>query len=190
MTNRIAAVLLALTTLSGLVACGAPPEPTAQAVDDTSVPFGLLDRDAPPLLTPTGQDTERASLCFVRGDKLAVIDTTLERPANPTTVVDALVEPPKDAGASLRTAIGPPPLVAGIRLEAGVAEIDLRPAITDLAGDEQLLAVAQLVCTLTNQPGIGTVSFTLEGAPIDVPRGDGSLTSAPVSRDDYRSLLD
>jgi spore germination protein GerM len=65
----------------------------------------------------------------------------------------------------------------------------LLPAITELGGDEQLLAVAQLVCTLTARPGVGPVSFTLEGAPVDVPTGDGSLTSGPVSRDDYADLL-
>jgi hypothetical protein len=36
---------------------------------------------------------------------------------------------------------------------------------------------------------VGLVSFTLEGAPVDVPRGDGSVTSGAVSRDDYAELL-
>ncbi len=47
----------------------------------------------------------------------------------------------------------------------------------------------QLVCTFTARAGIGQVAFTLSGAPVDVPRGDGSLTADPVSRDDYAELL-
>lgn len=191
MTRRsVSVVVVALAVAVGLAGCGVPPEPHAQQAEDDSVPYRLLDRDVAPLLPPaTDQNRARAALCFVRDDKLAVIEADLDPPADLNAVVDALIEPPENAGVSLRTAVGPPTLVERVRLEAGVADVDLRAAITDLAGDEQLLAVAQLVCTLTNQRGVGSVSFTLDGAAIDVPRGDGSLTSAPVSRDDYGELL-
>jgi spore germination protein GerM len=82
-----------------------------------------------------------------------------------------------------------PSLVRRVALRAGTAHADLQPALSNLGGTEQLLAIAQLVCTLTHRPGVGLVSFTLDGAPVDVPRGDGSLTAGPVSRDDYADLL-
>jgi spore germination protein GerM len=50
--------------------------------------------------------------------------------------------------------------------------------------DEQLLALGQLVFTLTDQPGIGGVEFSLEGEPVDVPLADGTTQDGPVSRDD------
>jgi spore germination protein GerM len=81
-------------------------------------------------------------------------------------------------------------VVSDVSLEAGVATVDLRPTISALGSDEQLLAVAQVVCTLTGRPGVGPVAFTLDGSPVDIPRGDGSLTNEPVSRDDYAELLD
>ena len=89
----------------------------------------------------------------------------------------------------MRTAVGSPPVVGEVRLNAGVAHVDVLPSISTLGGDEQLLAVAQLVCTLTGLPGVGLVAFTLDGSPVAVPRGDGSLTNGPVSRDDYDDLL-
>jgi hypothetical protein len=189
--SRGRALLALLVTAAVLLgaACGAGPEEDARTWDDESVPFGLLDADVPPLLPPaTAADREQVSLCFVEDDRLVAVAATLDPPIGVDDVVDALRQPPADAR-SLRTAVGPPLVIDQVRLQAGVAEVDLPQAVTELAGDEQLLVVAQLVCTLTSRPGIGTVSFTLAGSPIDVPRGDGSLTSAPVSRDDYAPLL-
>lgn len=87
-------------------------------------------------------------------------------------------------GSSVAAAVGRAAALAG-----GIARVDLRLDISSLGGDDQLLAVAQIVCTLTGRPGVGQVSFTLEGTHVDVPRGDGSLVADPLSRDDYSSLL-
>jgi spore germination protein GerM len=188
--RRPAHWLLVCLLVAMSAACSVQDERRAHAVRDDAVPFGLLDADIPPLLPRvTAVVSEAASLCFVRGSGLAVVEAQLEPPIELADVIDALAEPPETAGSSLRTAVGDPPVVREVRLVAGVARVDLLPAITALVGGEQLLAVAQLVCTLTARPGVGPVSFTLEGSPVDVPRGDGSLTSDPVSRDDYAGLL-
>jgi spore germination protein GerM len=188
MTARsLTRVVLAMLVLA-CGACSVGAEPRAQIADDDAVPFGLLDPDVPPLLPPpTATVTEPVQLCFVQEGALAVVDATLDPPVDLDDVIGALADPPEDG--SLRSAVSDPPLVDEVELVAGVARVDLRPAITALGGDEQLLAVAQLVCTLTARPGVGPVSFTLEGAPVDVPTGDGSLTDGPVSRDDYGDLL-
>ncbi|MGC1513054.1 MAG: GerMN domain-containing protein [Acidimicrobiales bacterium] len=185
----LAPLLLVASLFAG--ACSVQGQGRAQVRDDDAVPFGLLDQDVPPLLPPvTAAVTETVSLCFVDVDGAVVaVDAALDPPIDLPDVVEALAEPPGSAAGSLRTAVGEPPLVRDVRLVAGVARVDLLPAITELGGDEQLLAVAQLVCTLTGRPGVGLVSFTLVGSPVDVPRGDGSLTSGPVSRDDYANLV-
>jgi hypothetical protein len=187
--NRPATSLAALLAVPLLVgACSVRAEQRAQVEGDEAVPFGLLDPDVPPLLPPsTDPSAESISLCFVQDGVLVGVDSPLERPVDLPAIVEALAEAP-DAE-SLRTALGDPPLVREVELVGGVARVDLRPAITELGGEDQLLAVAQLVCTLTGRPGLGLVSFTLEGSPIDVPTGDGSVTSEPVSRDDYADLL-
>jgi spore germination protein GerM len=170
-------------------ACAVDDEQRARVADDESVPFGLLQPDAPALLPPGGAAaTEPASLCFVGDDKLVVVPVALDSPVQPRHLVAALAEPP-DNDASLRTAVGEPSVVRTVRIVAGIARVDLLPAVSNIGSDEQLLAIAQLVCTLTGRPGVGQVSFTLEGTPVDVPRGDGSLTDGPVSRDDYAELL-
>jgi spore germination protein GerM len=79
--------------------------------------------------------------------------------------------------------------VRDVELTGGVATVSLTRAFADVEADAQLLAIGQLVCTLTARPGTGQVRFTLDGTDIDVPRQDGSLTAEPVTRDDYRDLI-
>lgn len=157
---------------------------------DEQVPFGLLKRDAPALVPSTNaRQHEAVTLCFIEGNKLTTVEAQLTTPASLDDVVTALVDPPSTDPRGLRTAIDQAGLVSTVRLQAGVVQVDLNDRVGLLGGDNQLLAVAQLVCTLTLRPGVGQVAFAIGGTPIEVPRADGSLTAGPVSRDDYGSLL-
>jgi spore germination protein GerM len=184
MRCRATALLLVLVLCAG---CTVRAERQARVEDDASVPFGLLEPDAPPLLpTEPGRAGGEVTLCFVRDDEhLTAVSAAISEPADLRAVVAALDRPPGD----LRTALAGASLVRQVTLRAGVAHADLQLALAALGAGEQLLAIAQIVCTLTQRPGVGLVSFTLDGAPVDVPRGDGSLTPGPVSRDDYRDML-
>ena len=77
-------------------------------------------------------------------------------------------------------------LVSGVTgtVTGGIATVELSADFTAASSTDQRAAVAQIVCTLTARPGIGQVQFQLNAKPADVPRGDGSTTSKPVSRDD------
>ena len=188
MRSRIG-VALAATVLVVASGCAVRAQSHAQIHDDDDVPFGLLDADAAPLLATTvPEGSGSVSLCFVEDDHLIVTETRLSAPIEPRSVVRALSEPARSGTTAGRTAVTAG-LLGSVEVRGGVARVDVRPAINELSGDEQLLAVAQVVCTLSGRPGIGQVSFTLEGTPVEVPREDGSLTSSPVSRDDYADLL-
>lgn len=183
--TRTAAVALVVAAVALLGGCALDEERHAQVVPADAVPFGLTEADAPPLLPlPPEAPAATASVCFLEGSALTVVDVAVEQPVDLGQLVAALADPPDDARA-LRTAVGDPSPVRSVGVSGGVAQVDLTPSISTLGGEEQLLAVAQIVCTLTGQPGVGLVSFTVDGAPTDVPRGDGSLTSGAVSRDDY-----
>ncbi len=168
-------------------ACAVPAERRADVIADDTVPFELLEPDAPAALPAAPGETEPVTLCFVRDDRLDPVEHFLPAPVDPLGAVRALALPPTNAG-SPGTAVGDPSLVHGVDVAGGVARVDLGPSIAVLESADQLLAVAQIVCTLTARPGIGQIGFTVDGAPVDVPRGDGSLVAEPVSRDDYRSL--
>jgi spore germination protein GerM len=186
--TRMVGLAVVVVIASG---CGVSAQSSARVTDDATVPFSLLDPNAPPLLpADPGTNSELIAACYVKDGKLTSLPVRLDSPVHLSDAVEALLQLPADAPATLRTAIGDPSPVLDVRLEAGVAHVDLAPSLRELSGQEQLLAVAQLVCTLTSRPGVGRVGFTIDGAPVEVPRGDGSLTDEPVSRDDYASLFE
>jgi spore germination protein GerM len=170
--------------------CAVRAQDEAQTVRDEAVPFALLDPQAPPIVPPaSGPSSEPVALCFVRDNRLVVLSDELAGPVDLRAALDALALPPPDAGPLLRTALTEPSIVRDVRLVGGIARVDLLPHVSALPGDEQLLAVAQIVCTLTARPGVGQVSFTLDGGRLAVPKGDGSLANSPVARDDYAGLM-
>ena len=60
-----------------------------------------------------------------------------------------------------------------------------------MAPQDQRLAIGQIVLTLTNQRGVGQVTFTQAGVPISVLRGGGDLTRPGqlLVSADYSQLL-
>lgn len=187
--HSVQVVAIAALWVGASAGCGVKAESRAHVAPDDDVPFGLLAADAPPIIPPvTAAVTEPVPLCFVSDGRLVVAQDLLEPPVSLVDVVEELAVPPPEPR-GLRTAIGDADLVRSVVLLGGVATVDLRGSIADIGGEDQRLAVAQLVCTLTAQPGVGQVAFTLEGAPIGVPRADGSLVTTPVSRDDYQELF-
>ena len=177
--------------LSVAAGCSVPAQERAQTTRDAAVPFGLLDPEAPPILAPPpGPSSEQVDLCFVREGRIVPAQSVLTAPVTLRAALDALATPPPDAGPLVRTALPDPSIVREVRLVGGIARVDLTPAVSTLPADEQLLAVAQIVCTLTGRPGVGQVSFTLEGARLAVPNVDGSLVTSPVARDDYGALME
>lgn len=179
--------MCALVLVAG---CTVPAQGGAQRARDESVPFALLDPQAPPIVPPaSGSSSEPVALCFVRDGRLVIVSDQVGSPSDLRAVLDALALPPADAGPLLRTALTEPSIVREVRLLGGIARVDLLPEVSALPADEQLLAVAQIVCTLTGRPGVGQVSFTLQGTRLAVPKGDGSLVNSPVARDDYTGLM-
>jgi spore germination protein GerM len=193
MREVVAGAVLALAAVAG--ACGVPVEDLATFRRPESVPFGLLDEaTTTTTAAPTVETTPRPAttpLCFLTPDRRLLV---VQRP-DPTSGVDGAVRlleggptaPERRYG--LTTAVVDTDLVATASASAGVAHIDLTVGFADGGSTDQTLAIAQLVCTLTAQPGVGQVVFTLAGAPVEVPRGDGSLTAGPVTADDYAVLL-
>ena len=168
--------------------CSVPVEESARVQADGAVPFGLLDEEAPALVRPPGEPTADVELCFVAGRSLARVTQPVETSSSPLEVARALAVPPPEP-AGLTTALTDGSLVTGIDVRGGVARVDLAPPVATVGSEAQLLLVAQLVCTLTALPGVGQVTFLLDGTPVQVPTSDGSLTPGPVARDHYAGMI-
>ena len=176
---RICALLMAGLLL--LTGCGVEPE---EHPDELAIP-------APPP-TESGVDADadgpRLTVFFVRGAGLVPI----ERPTasvDETAALDLLTAGPSHSEVfrGLRTALAPQLLTIDQRLPDGITSVAVTRDFTGLSGSNQLLAVAQVVWTLTGLPSTRQVVFVVEGSAVEVPTDDG-LTDQPVGRHDYRSI--
>jgi len=187
-SRPIRMVALAVALSAGSAACGIGAQRAAQVDAAENVPFDLLDPEAPALVQPAGG--EDVTVCLVGDGVITPTPRRLPSDASMLEIVQSLASDVTDAeaAAGLHSALTSDVAIAATTVRRGTAVVDFGAA-PDLIGEDRIVAVAQIVCTLLHQAGIGQVTFTVEGAPIQVPVGDGSLTAEPVTRDDYPSLL-
>lgn len=182
------ALAVAVAVVVALVGCGIEPESEARTLDPESVPFGLLEPEETPPSPPVGERAGAATVevYFVSDGELTAVARRVPDADELGVLVDLLVEGPAagESTAGLRTSLSSGQIEA-VGTSRGTAAVDLTEAFSELSQEDQAAAIAQLVFTLTARPGIGRVGFTLEGEPIEVPRGDGSLTADSLARDDF-----
>jgi hypothetical protein len=168
-------------------ACSVAPESSARRIDE--VPFDLLDPDAPNVAPVSGGRT--VSVCLLRDDRLVVVERQLEADSEFRDVLVSLsATSEEEADAGFESAASGAEDIADVTTGGGVATVDFEATADQTLTPDPLATIAQIVCTLTGQPGVGAVRFTVAGDSIDVPREDGSLTDAAVTRDDYREMFE
>lgn len=176
-----------LIALAG--ACGVPIESRPRPISPDQVPSAL---SVPPSTPPTtdGPGDARFTVYLIDGKSLRPVPRAAADSIGPTTRLEALRAGPtsEEAAAGLGSALNEEVTIRVSQLTGEVAIVDLPPALAALVGSDQVLAIAQLVFTLTEDPAISGVIFTVEGKPVDVPIGDGTLTGRAVGRADFPAL--
>jgi hypothetical protein len=180
MTRR-AVLAVALGLVGGLVAgCGLDQQSAPELITVTATPTGA--GPAPPPRT-----TGVVEVYLVQDGRLVPV---LRPGRTRQDALDRLAEGPSrlEARDGVRTALAPQPLVlAAQRPEPGVVVVDVGPDFAALAGRDQLLAVAQLVWTVTDLCCAEAVQVRLEGRAVSLPT-DSGLTERAVRRADYGSV--
>ncbi|MCB0970648.1 MAG: GerMN domain-containing protein [Acidimicrobiales bacterium] len=169
-----------------VAACGVSAEPDANRIDPSSVPFGLLEAQT---TTTEASSGTPVTIYLLSGDALLDVRRSLPDDGSLADLLELVVTgpTPTEQGLGVTSAVAPG-TVASVQTERGIAEVDLTESFGEIGSGDQLLALAQIVYVLTGQPGIGAVSFTLEGEPIEVPRTDGTASDQPLTRDDFAAL--
>jgi spore germination protein GerM len=204
MRYKLAAFLVAVVVLT--ISCGVPSSSKFTAIDKKNIPFGLSETTAAPTTSTTIAlestttvvqpattiATETVLLFFVAGTQLVPVTQLLPSPASLAQTMSVLeTGPPREFGVGLRTAI-PEGSQSLVNVAGGVVTVDLPTTFFNaMAPQDQRLAIAQIVVTLTNQRGVGQVRFTQNDAPISVLRGGGDLTQPGqlLVSSDYDQLL-
>lgn len=184
-----ALVTMAVVVVGGVAGCGIPADGHLQRIDPATVPFDLLATAPPGTATPqsNGPATE---IFFVRDDHLVTSRRHVVAEVAPVAALRSLfVGPtPAEAARGLATAVPAQTRLISLDLTGPIATVDLSSQFSAVGGSEQVLAVAQIVYTLTASPHINAVRFAINGETIEVPDGSGSLADAPRRRSDYPAV--
>lgn len=167
-----------------LMGCGIPVDSEPEVFDlDLVIP---AEDDAPLL-----GDLVAVSMYLVRNETLVQVTRDLPSPPDPQRILaslfDGATEP--EVRANLRTSIPPGTRVISVSAEEPLLRVDLSQEFAAVGGEEEILAVAQIVLTATSIEGIESVAFELDGLTTAVPLPDGALSIDPVSADDYAALI-
>ncbi len=127
------------------------------------------------------------TLYLIGGERLRAVPRAVVGPVRPADRLDALRAGPtaQEAATGLRSAVDQQATVHVSRVEGTVATVDLPPELADLLGSDQTVALAQIVYSLTDDPALDAVAFTVNGAPASTPVQDGTLIGRPVGRGDF-----
>jgi hypothetical protein len=187
---RLSAVLVAVLLAGGATGCGVRSESEPRPIATQDVPYGLLEAAPATTSTTVRGPIVSVSVYFMQGERLAPVSRTVSQPATVGKAIEALLDGIREDEAilGLRTAINPRTQLLVARTEEGVARVNLSAAFAQGPVQQQIPSLAQVVFTATAIPGVGSVRFTLEGEPVEVPTPDGRTAVGPLGRDDFASL--
>jgi hypothetical protein len=187
---RTAFVALALTA-TATAACGIPRDARPAVIPGGVVNSALAAAEDNPMATGPASQQVVADLFLVQAAHLVKVARTTPR-RDVFDALNLLLTGPTEAefGAGIRTAISPQTTLRSARVDGNTAVVDLSGALVEVGGQEQILAVAQIVLTAMAVPGVEQVRLLLEGQRVEVPRADGNLTSEALRVADYDGLLE
>lgn len=179
----------ALLALAAVVACTTTPaSSTALSTTTTTA--------TPPAVEPTkvyyfldgGDRAGRPGPFLVPVYREVEADDVVAR-----TMVALLAGPTADEAASepaINSAIPAGTSFLGVEISDGLATVDLSPTFDDGGGSFSMFGrLAEVIFTLTQFPEIDSVSFLLNGEPVEVFSNEGIGLDHPQARDDYIDLM-
>ncbi len=194
MIRRLSVLLSGLAVVGALAGCGVPSDREPRALPADEVPADLLAIDPVTTTTtvPVGVST-RVRIFLVGGgggggaERLVPVERPVQAPATVERVLSALISGPDrvEAARGLRSAILPGTIVNSVEVESNLAIVDLVKSNIARNPTDLILALAQMVYSATELPGVGGVRFTLDGERATVPIGSGIQSTAPVGRAAY-----
>ena len=182
---------LAILGLLVVAACGVPQDPAPRVLDASALPEELAIPSTTTTSTEAPVPRQSVYLYFVDGEALSEpVERELATPAGLLASLEALFEGPteEEASAGLTSVIPAETVILGSDLTNGVLQVNLAEgALEQIEGALQSLAIAQLVFTATEIPGVEWLWVLIEGEPRALPTDEGDV-EAPVGRVHYASL--
>jgi hypothetical protein len=182
MTARPFVVFMALVAVAG---CGVTPDDSPRKIDPPRGPFQSVA--SPTTADPTGLVTQ--TLFLVKDEKLVPVVRHLDTTPTLNDLVEVLIAGPTDSerAQGITSALLGNAVISDVRARGYLVIVELSATVDGAPRTDEVLAYAQLVCTLTTRREVTGITFTRDGKTVGVPRGDGSLSSGPLTAADYAS---
>ena len=181
-------VSLTMSLIVLAASCGVGPDDAPRDIE----PGAVVDR-APTDQAQAATGTGRIFLTVpgVSGEPTRVRSVARDVPDDPQAVLQSLLAGPNtdEFTDQFRTSVPTGVTATSLRRRAGgVLEVDLTPAIREVSGEVLVLALAQIVFTLSGISGVRSVSLTVDGVPGQWPNGRGELVPGPLTVYDFPGL--
>jgi spore germination protein GerM len=190
--SRVAAAVMAVGAGSaGLAGCGLGAQSAPQPLGAVNTPPAAVQHLARPERPATDAVNVPVTLFLVgRSSRLVPVRSEVRWPATIAAALVQLAAGPTDSE-SMRGFVSPAssvgPLSVG-REHDSVVAVNLPLSFENLGGEDQTVAAAQIVFTVTTFPGVKGVRFLIGGQAAEVPNSNGTLTPGPSTRADYLAL--
>ncbi len=188
--HRLRVMGFALSLLVTTAACGIPTGGAPTVIAKRDVPFHLLNPITSTTLSPTvppAVGVPELIFLVAPNQHVVAVSRDVQIPATLSEILGALLEGPTAA----ESTTGLQSFLTGTRTQVtatvvgGIATVDFTTNPVQVVGPEQTLAIAQVVFTATQQPGVTGVVFQITGKPIEVPTASGAQVPGPVDRATY-----
>ena len=188
--HRRAATVITVAVLVGTAACSAPVDSGPKAIGAARIPAALRadPSSTTTTTTPTGESDEVTVYFIGKDDRLFPVKRRVSRPVSVEKVIQNLFAgppTPTEAVLGLRTAISPDTTVLGAPIADRIVTVNVSKDFAFGTLPDQISAYAQVVFTASEIGGVTGVLFAQNGRRLEVPEGDGSLTSTAVGRASY-----
>jgi len=188
--TRVASGMMTVLSVLLFGACGIPTATSPSPIAKSDVPYHLLN---PPTTTSTVPGAPPAvgvaELIYLVAPSGHLVAATREVavPASLTQVVGALLAGPtaKESASGVQSFLNSTGVQVTVAAAGGVALVSFVTNPIQVVGPDQTLAIAQVVYTATQQPGVTGVTFAIAGKAIEVPTAAGAQVPGPVGRADY-----
>jgi spore germination protein GerM len=183
--------LCTAVVVSVCAGCGVATSDDVEIADAEDVPFGLLEPDRVPVALRPVNGAVVVQLYFFDPDSSALVPVTRQVSAAGIEAVAGELEAGPTVSESflgLQSALTDIDAIDGIVIDGSTALVDLNDSFTTLGGSDQIIAIAQLVFTVTERPTVDRLVVRVNGESVEVPRDDGTLTRDPLTRSDYGSF--
>jgi hypothetical protein len=184
--RRALAVLATALATALLPACGVPTDDQPRALDRGGAPFRVFEAESSP--APEGE--VQADIFLLRDSLVVAVQRQVPMPGTPKQVLEQLFAGPTGAerDVGLSTALPNAIRLVDVAVQDRIALVTL-DGLDEQIRTDQVVAFAQIVATLDGRPSVDGVRFRTGDGDLQVPRGDGSLTDAPVNRGSYGPQL-